>query len=289
MGGKSPHLVFADGLEFGDDLIDGLLTAAFVTSGQNCTAGTRILVHESIHDEVVARLSRRGVGARRLACPSDPATRDRPRHQLGGRGPHPCRDATARWTRARVVASGGARGRGASPAAATSPPTILTDVPEDDPDPHHRDLWPGHHRAEVLDPRRGDRDRQLGGLRPRTRASRPRTSTTPSPAARGVQAGVVSVGAYSEGDLTLAVRRLEAVGIRRRGEVSAGLRPVDAREGGLDPAAGSVVAEPLWASARPIAGTRLRARADLPAARASRTGLGHGTRHSMLGRSDSGP
>lgn len=51
LGGKNPNVVFADA-----DLpaaIDNALTAIFLDSGQVCSAGARLVVEESIHDEVV--------------------------------------------------------------------------------------------------------------------------------------------------------------------------------------------------------------------------------------------
>ncbi|RYI23874.1 aldehyde dehydrogenase family protein [Dermacoccus sp. 147Ba] len=57
LGGKNPNVLFADA-----DIpaaIDNALTAVFLDSGQVCSAGTRLVVEESIHDEVVTELVRR--------------------------------------------------------------------------------------------------------------------------------------------------------------------------------------------------------------------------------------
>jgi betaine-aldehyde dehydrogenase len=54
LGGKNPNVVFADA-----DLpaaIDNALTAVFLDSGQVCSGGARLVVEESIHDEVVDQL-----------------------------------------------------------------------------------------------------------------------------------------------------------------------------------------------------------------------------------------
>jgi betaine-aldehyde dehydrogenase len=51
LGGKNPNVVFADA-----DLpaaIDNALTAVFLDSGQVCSAGARLVVEESVHDQVV--------------------------------------------------------------------------------------------------------------------------------------------------------------------------------------------------------------------------------------------
>jgi gamma-glutamyl-gamma-aminobutyraldehyde dehydrogenase len=73
MGGKSPQILLPDALAYGDELFDQMIDASFLTMGQNCTAGSRILVHESIADEVSDRFAKR---ARQLVVgpPLDPAT-----------------------------------------------------------------------------------------------------------------------------------------------------------------------------------------------------------------------
>ena len=69
LGGKNPNIVFADAdLEVG---LDFALTAVFLHSGQVCSAGARLLVEESIHDDFVDRLVERA-GSIRLGGPHDP-------------------------------------------------------------------------------------------------------------------------------------------------------------------------------------------------------------------------
>lgn len=48
LGGKSPNVVFADA-DF-EAAVDGALFAIFVNSGQVCSAGSRLIIDESIHD-----------------------------------------------------------------------------------------------------------------------------------------------------------------------------------------------------------------------------------------------
>ena len=71
LGGKSASIVRADG-----DL-DGAVRSALIGitthAGQGCSLLTRTLVHESVHDELVARLSE-GLAAIRVGDPADPAT-----------------------------------------------------------------------------------------------------------------------------------------------------------------------------------------------------------------------
>jgi betaine-aldehyde dehydrogenase len=71
LGGKSPNIVFSDA-NF-DKALEGALNAAFTTSGQICTAGSRLLVEDRIYDRFVASLVER-VGALRTGDPLDPAT-----------------------------------------------------------------------------------------------------------------------------------------------------------------------------------------------------------------------
>ncbi|MEU0839671.1 aldehyde dehydrogenase [Streptomyces sp. NPDC005962] len=54
LGGKSPNIVFADA-----DLAaaaNGAVSGIFAATGQTCIAGSRLLVQESVHDEVVRRV-----------------------------------------------------------------------------------------------------------------------------------------------------------------------------------------------------------------------------------------
>jgi aldehyde dehydrogenase (NAD+) len=71
LGGKSPNIVFEDAdLEAA---AMGAVTGIFSAAGQSCIAGSRLLLHRSIHDQVVARVVE--VAARaRLGDPMDPAT-----------------------------------------------------------------------------------------------------------------------------------------------------------------------------------------------------------------------
>ncbi|RSS82620.1 gamma-aminobutyraldehyde dehydrogenase [Streptomyces sp. WAC06614] len=56
LGGKAPVVVFED-----CDLakaVEDIAVAGFFNAGQDCTAATRVLVHQSIHDEFVAALAK---------------------------------------------------------------------------------------------------------------------------------------------------------------------------------------------------------------------------------------
>ncbi len=70
LGGKSPHLVFPDAdLDTAADLIYRSITEH---AGQNCSAGSRLIVHDRVHDELIARLARRFAAVRVGPGISDP-------------------------------------------------------------------------------------------------------------------------------------------------------------------------------------------------------------------------
>ncbi len=71
LGGKSPNIVFADA-DF-ETAVDNALTAAFVHSGQVCSAGCRAIVQDEIYDRFVAEVGRRAERIR-LGAGTDPST-----------------------------------------------------------------------------------------------------------------------------------------------------------------------------------------------------------------------
>ncbi|MDB1087316.1 aldehyde dehydrogenase family protein [Streptomyces sp. ACA25] len=54
LGGKNPNIVFADADL--DAAVDYALMAAFLHAGQVCSAGTRLIVEDTVHDEFVGEL-----------------------------------------------------------------------------------------------------------------------------------------------------------------------------------------------------------------------------------------
>jgi aldehyde dehydrogenase (NAD+) len=70
LGGKSPNIVFADANL--DDAINGAVSGIFAATGQTCIAGSRLLVQDSVHDEVVERL----LALARTARMGDPQSLD---------------------------------------------------------------------------------------------------------------------------------------------------------------------------------------------------------------------
>ncbi len=54
LGGKTPSLVFPDAPV--DHVVNGVITGIFFNLGQVCVAGSRLLVHENEHDDVLDRI-----------------------------------------------------------------------------------------------------------------------------------------------------------------------------------------------------------------------------------------
>lgn len=80
LGGKNPHIVFADitdTAEGFDTAVDHVLTGVFLHSGQVCSAGTRLIVEQSIADDFVAALAERA-GRIRVGGGLDPASETGP-------------------------------------------------------------------------------------------------------------------------------------------------------------------------------------------------------------------
>ena len=60
LGGKAAHIVFADAPL--DQALEGIVSGIYFNQGHVCCAGSRLLVQESVHDEIVRRLSDRIAG-----------------------------------------------------------------------------------------------------------------------------------------------------------------------------------------------------------------------------------
>lgn len=57
LGGKSPQVVFPDADL--DAAANGLVAGVFAATGQTCMAGSRLIVHESVNDELIAKVVKR--------------------------------------------------------------------------------------------------------------------------------------------------------------------------------------------------------------------------------------
>src|SRR6195952_651265 len=71
LGGKAANIVFDDAPI--DQAVEGIVQGIFFNQGHVCCAGSRLLVQENIHDEVVAGLQRR-IGTLRVGDPLDKNT-----------------------------------------------------------------------------------------------------------------------------------------------------------------------------------------------------------------------
>ena len=78
LGGKSANIFFDDVRI--DDVLNGVIAGIFAAAGQTCVAGSRLLAHESIADELVAKVAARARTIR-LGDPSDEQTEMGPMSQ----------------------------------------------------------------------------------------------------------------------------------------------------------------------------------------------------------------
>lgn len=62
LGGKTPSIVFPDAPI--DQVVNGVITGIFCHLGQICVAGSRLLVHESQHDDLLERIIAKAKGLR---------------------------------------------------------------------------------------------------------------------------------------------------------------------------------------------------------------------------------
>ena len=96
LGGKSPNVVFADADL--DAAARGAINAIFYGKGELCSAGSRLLVEESVHDALLEKVSERA----KKMLPADPLD---PKTRLGSLVSEKQRDNVARY-----VESGKAEG-----------------------------------------------------------------------------------------------------------------------------------------------------------------------------------
>ncbi|CAO3430052.1 aldehyde dehydrogenase [Azospirillum endophyticum] len=125
LGGKSPQIVFPDARI--DDAAKGVISGIFAATGQTCIAGSRLLVHESIHDAVVEKVLALARSAR-MGDPMDLATQVGPvttRTQYAHI--QSCIDM-ARDEGAKLVLGGGPADRAECGDGWFIEPTIFTDV-----------------------------------------------------------------------------------------------------------------------------------------------------------------
>jgi len=125
MGGKNAQIVMDDADL--DLALDGVLWGAFGTTGQRCTATSRLLLQDSIHDAFIERLAER-VARLRLGNGLDPATDVGPLIHEAARAKVASYIEVARAEGATVVTGGHAATGSGLEHGFFFQPTILTDV-----------------------------------------------------------------------------------------------------------------------------------------------------------------
>lgn len=128
LGGKSPVIVF------GDTPVDvaarGAAFGGFIGAGQTCIAGSRLVVHRSIHDEFLDALSSVAESIR-VGDPNDEATQLGPVISARARDRILSRIAEGVQAGARVVTGGGASTVPGLEGGFFVQPTVLADVTTD--------------------------------------------------------------------------------------------------------------------------------------------------------------
>jgi betaine-aldehyde dehydrogenase len=128
LGGKNPNIVLADA-----DLAvaaDRALDAVFFHAGQVCSAGSRLLVDERVHDELVASVCERAERIR-LGVGWDPATEMGPLISAEHREKVEGYVALALAEGARLAVGGARPAEPGLAAGAFLRPTVITDLPSD--------------------------------------------------------------------------------------------------------------------------------------------------------------
>ena len=212
LGGKAANIVFDDAPI--DQAIEGIVNGIFFNQGHVCCAGSRLLVQENIHDEVVDRLKQR-LSTLRLGDPLDKNT------DIGAINSKRAARAHPRALRHRRR-----RGRRALERAVRDPRERVLVRADDlhqraDLEPHRPrgDLRPGALGAHVPHPGRGDREGEQHAVRPLGRHLD--RQGQPHPRGRRQAARRRHLGEHVQPlRPVVAVRRLQGVGLRPRGRPS---------------------------------------------------------------------
>ncbi|TJY67186.1 aldehyde dehydrogenase [Arthrobacter sp. CAU 1506] len=197
-GGKSPQIVFADAKEDLQVIAEDMVTAAFWNAGQNCTAGSRILVQNSIRSELVELLVERA-NKLRLGSPADPGT------QMGPLIEASAADRTIRYIEEAVsagaeIAAGGKRALPETGGYFVQP-TVLDGVTPDMPVAREEIFGPV---VAVLGFEDTDEAIRIANASSYGLAATiwSRDIYTALKLAGAVRAGTVAINGYSEGDIT---------------------------------------------------------------------------------------
>jgi gamma-glutamyl-gamma-aminobutyraldehyde dehydrogenase len=198
LGGKSPQIVMADAPDLG--LIDeGIADAIFWNMGENCSAGSRLIVHRSLRDELLDRLVDRVRRTWFIGDPLDPATRIGPIVSEGHMERVLDYIEIGRAERARVV-TGGRRTREESGGYFVEP-TIFADATNDMRIAQEEIFGPV---LTTMDFETEEEAVAIANGTPYGLAASLYTTDLDRAhrMARALKAGTVSINAYSEGDMS---------------------------------------------------------------------------------------
>jgi 4-(gamma-glutamylamino)butanal dehydrogenase len=197
-GGKSPQIVAADAREDLSTIAEDLAGAAFWNAGQNCTAGSRILVHNSVREEFVALLAEQAKKIR-LGSPADPETEMGPlvEESAAARSVRYIQEAVSAGAR---IAAGGSRALSETGGYYVEP-TVLENVTPDLPVAREEIFGPV---VAVLGFDDYDEAIRIANESEYGLAATvwSRDINTALKIAGSVRAGTVAVNGYSEGDIT---------------------------------------------------------------------------------------
>ena len=229
LGGKAANIVFDDAPL--DQAIEGIVNGIYFNQGEVCCAGSRLLVQESIADELVDRLKNR-LSTIRVGDPLDKNT------DVGAIN---SRQQLEKITE--LVAAGQAEGAEMYQPACDLPergyyfrPTLFTNVAQSQSHRPRGDLRAGARRADVPDAGRGRREGQQHAVRAVGRDLD--RQGLPDPLDDPADAGRRRLGQHVQPlRPDEPVRRLQGVRLRPRGR-----RPRAAR---LRPARGGLMARSL--------------------------------------------
>ena len=187
LGGKSPQVVFGRRRR-PRRRRRNVAVAIFWNMGENCCAGSRLIVHRSVKDRAARGRSRRARRPGRVGDPLDPRPQDRraDRPRPHGAGPAGYIDiGRARGRTGRHRRRAGPRGD----RRLVRPADDLRRRPQRHADRPRGDLRAGPVGHRVRHRGRGDRDRERHAVRPRGLALHPTTSTSPTGSPGTLKAG----------------------------------------------------------------------------------------------------
>lgn len=125
LGGKAPMLVFEDADV--EAAVNGAAFASFIASGQTCVMGARLLVHESVYEDVVSAFVAKAAHIR-MGDPEDQRTQMGPVISDGQRNTIAAHVDGARDEGARVLCGGYVPEEGPLACGYYYPPTVIGSV-----------------------------------------------------------------------------------------------------------------------------------------------------------------